>query len=85
MSSGNGAFWWRWLAGTALLLGCSGAAGRARHRPRPERLLLLVALATGVLALITVELVSDGPDWSVYSIRRPRPRARTPGWACTPA
>ena len=79
MRSGNGAFWWRWLAGTALLFGVFwGLLAVLDTDPRPERLLLLVALATGVLALITVGLVSDGPDWSVYSIQSSTPTGQDP-------
>ena len=47
--SGNGGFWWRWLAGTAALFGVVwGLLAVLDTDPRPERLLLLVALATSV-------------------------------------
>jgi hypothetical protein len=72
--SDTGGFWWRWLAGTAALFGLVwGLLAVLGTDPRPERVLLLVVLATSVLALVSVGLVSDGPDWSVYSVQSSTP------------
>jgi hypothetical protein len=66
----GGAFWWRWLAATVALFGVAwGLLVLLNTEVRPERLLLLVALVTAVLALVNVGLVSEGPDWTVYSAR----------------
>ena len=74
MRSGNGSFWWRWLVGTAALFGLVwGLLAVLDTDPRPERVLLLVVLATSVVALVTLGLVSDGPDWNVYSIQSDTP------------
>ncbi len=74
MRSDSGGFWWRWLAGTAALFGLVwGLLAVLDTDPRPERVLLLVVLATSVVALVSVGLVSDGPDWTVYSIQSDTP------------
>jgi hypothetical protein len=62
-------FWWGWLAATvaayAVIWGLMVAVDTD---PRPGRLLLLVALLTSVLALVNLSVVSDAPDWEVYSV-----------------
>src|SRR5688572_2420116 len=61
-------FWWGWLAATVAAFAVTWALMVAVDvDPRPERLLLLVALLTAVLALVNLNVVSDVPDWEVHS------------------
>ena len=61
-------FWWGWLAATVAAYAVIWALMIAVDvDPRPERLLLLVALLTSVLALVNLNVVSDVPDWEVHS------------------
>jgi hypothetical protein len=67
-------FWRRWLISTATLFGLMWVLLAVLDTgPRPGKLLLLVTFATAVAALVTVGLVSDGPDWSVYSVQSTSP------------
>jgi hypothetical protein len=62
-------FWWRWLAATLVAYAATwGLMAAFDASARPWRLLLLVAVATAVLALVNVAAVGDGPDWSVDTI-----------------
>lgn len=69
-SGGVARFWWRWLAATAFLLaavlGILAMGGSTWHF---WPLLLLVMFSTGVMALVHVGTVTEGPDWSVDSVQ----------------
>jgi len=68
VKSGRAGFWWRWLAATAALFALAWVLLTVLDTgPRPAQLLLLVTLATSVVALVTSGLMSDGPDWDVYT------------------
>jgi hypothetical protein len=59
-------FWWRWLAATAVVYGAIWLMLTALDtEPRPGPLLLLVALVMAVLALVNINVTSDGPSWEV--------------------
>jgi hypothetical protein len=63
-------FWWRWLVATAFLYATVWVLLTALDTgPRPGHLLLVTVLATAVLALVDIGLVSDGPDWTVDTIQ----------------
>ena len=60
-------FWWRWLAATAVVYGAVWLMLTGLDtQPRPGPLLLLVALVMAVLALVNINLTSDGPSWEVH-------------------
>ena len=62
-------FWWGWLVATVLAYAVIWVLMvTVDVDPRPERLLLLVALLTSVLALVNLSVVSDAPDWEVHSV-----------------
>ena len=61
-------FWWGWLTATGVVFAVFWALLYALGvDPRPGPLLLLVALVMAVLALVNINLVSDGPSWDVHS------------------
>jgi hypothetical protein len=61
-------FWWRWIAGTAVVYGVFFVLlALLQVDPRPAPLLLLVALVMAVLALVNINLIAGGPDWDVHS------------------
>lgn len=65
---GRSRFWWRWLVTTAVVFGAAWALLVGLDTgPRPGRLLLLVTLLMAVLALVTVSMVADGPEWTIDS------------------
>jgi hypothetical protein len=67
-------FWWRWLLATALLFGAViGILELNDSTWRFWPLLLLVVFVTAVFGLVHVGLVSDGPDWDVYSVQSATP------------
>ena len=69
-----GGFWRRWLISTAAVFGLMWMLLAVLDTgPRPGRLLLLVTFATAVAALVIVGLVSEGPDWDVYSAQATTP------------
>jgi len=60
-------FWWGWLTATAVVFGVFWALLYALGvDPRPGPLLLLVALVMAVLALVNINVTSDGPSWEVH-------------------
>jgi hypothetical protein len=60
-------FWWRWLAATAVVYGVIWLMLTGLDtRPRPGPLLLLVALVMAVLAVVNINMMSDGPSWEVH-------------------
>jgi hypothetical protein len=60
-------FWWRWLAATAVVYAVFWLLLYGLDvDPRPGPLLLLVALVMAVLALVNINLTSDGPSWEVH-------------------
>jgi hypothetical protein len=62
-------FWWGWLTATVLTYVVIWVLMVSVDvDPRPERLLLLVALLTAVLALVNISVVSDPSDWDVHSV-----------------
>jgi hypothetical protein len=80
-------FWWGWLAATAVAYGAIWLLMVVLDTdPRPERLLLLVALLTSVMALVNLNTVSDAPDWEVHSshpVTAPGQDARLGMWVRT--
>jgi len=63
----RGRFWWRWLAATAVVYGASWLLLTGLGtQPRLGPLLLLVALVMAVLALVNINLTSEGPSWEVH-------------------
>ncbi len=67
-------FWRRWMVSTAAIFGLMWLLLDVLDTgPRPGKLLLLVTFATAVAALVAVGLVTEGPDWSVYSAQSTTP------------
>jgi hypothetical protein len=67
--TGPGRFWARWLLGTVAVFGLFWVLLTLLDlEPRPWRLLLLVGLLMSVLALVSLGVVTEGPDWEVVTV-----------------
>jgi len=72
-------FWIGWLVATGVVYGVLWALLVALDTdPRPERLLLLVTLATAVLALANLAARTDSADWEVHSVGSVTPPGQDP-------